>query len=372
MTFQSSTPQASTASQASATSSATSSATTTVPALVTSSAAASFERSTIERRAVGEHDVRIDIAFAGICHSDIHQAREEWGTAIFPMVPGHEIAGIVAEIGSGVTKHRVGDRVGIGCFVDSCRECENCLAGEEQFCLKGNVPTYNGREYTGEETYGGYSTGIVADENYVLSIPEGISLDEAAPLLCAGITTYSPLKHWGAGPGKKVAIVGMGGLGHMGVKIAHALGAEVTVLSQTLSKQDDGLRFGADDYFATSDPATFKANRGRFDLIINTVSADLDLDAYLRMLTLDGSMVFVGLPENIQQFRVFSLTGARRSLAGSNIGGIRETQEMLDFCAEHGLGADVEVIDATMVGEAYDRVVKSDVRYRFVIDTATI
>jgi uncharacterized zinc-type alcohol dehydrogenase-like protein len=346
--------------------------TTTVHALIAPSAGAAFERSTIERRDIGAHDVAIAIAFAGICHSDIHQAREEWGKAIFPMVPGHEIAGIVTEVGPAVTKHKVGDRVGIGCFVDSCRECVNCLAGEEQFCLKGNVATYNGREYSGEETYGGYSTDIVADENYVLSIHEGIELAEAAPLLCAGITTYSPLKHWGAGPGKKVAIVGMGGLGHMGVKIAHALGAEVTVLSQSLSKQEDGLKFGADDYFATSDPETFKKNRGRFDLIINTVSADLDIDAYLSMLTLNGSMVFVGLPENKQEFKVFSLTGGRRSLAGSNIGGIAETQEMLDFCAAHGIGADVEVIGADEVDEAYERVIKSDVRYRFVIDTATI
>jgi uncharacterized zinc-type alcohol dehydrogenase-like protein len=346
--------------------------TTTVPALIAATPGASFERSTIERRDVGANDVQIDIAYAGICHSDIHQAREEWGAGIFPMVPGHEIAGIVSAVGSDVTKHKVGDRVGIGCFVDSCRECENCLAGEEQFCLKGNVATYNGREYSGEETYGGYSTQIVANENYVLSIPEGIDLDVAAPLLCAGITTYSPLKHWGAGPGKKVAIVGMGGLGHMGVKIAAALGAEVTVLSQTLSKQEDGLRLGATDYFATSDPETFKKNSKRFDLIINTVSADLPIDKYLSMLTLNGSMVFVGLPEKPQEFRVFSLTGGRRSLAGSNIGGIRETQEMLDFCAEHGLGADVEVIGADQVDEAYERVVKSDVRYRFVIDTATI
>lgn len=345
---------------------------TTIPALIVPSAGAAFERSTIERRDIREYDVRIDIAFAGICHSDIHQARAEWGRAIFPMVPGHEIAGIVTEVGSAVTKHTVGDRVGIGCFVDSCRECDNCLAGEEQFCQKGMVATYNGREYSGEDTHGGYSTEIVADENYVLSIPEGIALDEAAPLLCAGITTYSPLKHWGAGPGTKVAIVGMGGLGHMGVKIAHALGAEVTVLSQTLSKKDDGLALGADDYFATSDPETFRANRGRFDLIINTVSADLDIDRYLSLLALNGSMVFVGLPEKPQTFGVFSLVGERRSLAGSNIGGIRETQEMLDFCAAHGLGAEVEVIGADEVDAAYERVVKSDVRYRFVIDAATI
>ena len=344
----------------------------TVPALVANSAGAAFERSTIERRDVGANDVLIDIAFAGVCHSDIHQVREEWGTAIFPMVPGHEIAGIVTEVGAAVTKHRVGDRVGIGCFVDSCRECENCLAGEEQFCAKGNVPTYNGREYTGEDTHGGYSTQIVADENYVLNIPEGIALDVAAPLLCAGITTYSPLKHWGAGPGSKVAVVGMGGLGHMAVKIAHALGAEVTVLSQSLSKQEDGLKLGADDYFATSDPETFRTNKQRFDLIINTVSADLDIDRYLSLLTLNGSMVFVGLPEKAQSFRVFSLVSGRRSLAGSNIGGIRETQEMLDFCAAHGIGSEIEVISADQVDEAYGRVIRSDVRYRFVIDTATI
>jgi len=345
---------------------------TTVPVIQTPSAGAPFERSTIQLRDVGPNDVQIDIAFAGVCHSDIHQAREEWGKAIFPMVPGHEIAGVVTQVGSDVTKHQVGDRVGIGCFVDSCRECENCLAGEQQFCVKGNVPTYNGRQYSGEETYGGYAKQIVADENYVLSIPEGIALDEAAPLLCAGITTYSPLKHWGAGPGKKVAVVGMGGLGHMAVKIAHAMGAEVTVISQTLSKQEDGLKLGADHYYASSDPETFKKLRSSFDLIINTISADMDIDAYARTLRLNGTMVFVGLPENPQSFRAGSLIGGRRSLAGSNIGGIPETQEMLDFCAEHHIGAEIETIGADEVDEAYERVVASKVRYRFVIDTATI
>lgn len=345
---------------------------TTVSALVTPSAGAPFERRTIERRDLGENDVRIEIAYAGICHSDIHQAREEWGEAIFPMVPGHEIAGVVAEVGAGVTRHQVGDRVGIGCFVDSCRECENCLAGEEQFCSKGNVPTYNGREYTGEDTYGGYSTEIVADERYVLSIPEGISLDEAAPLLCAGITTYSPLKHWGAGPGKKVAVVGMGGLGHMAVKIAHAMGAEVSVISQTRSKEEDGRSFGADHYFASSEEGTFDELTNSFDLIVNTISADMDIDAYARTLRLNGTMVFVGLPENPQSFSAGSLITGRRSLAGSNIGGIAETQEMLDFCAEHGIGATVETISADEVDDAYERVVGSKVRYRFVIDTATI
>jgi uncharacterized zinc-type alcohol dehydrogenase-like protein len=344
----------------------------TTPALLVHAAGQAFERGTVERRDVGPNDVLIDIAYAGICHSDIHQAREEWGRAIFPMVPGHEIAGIVTEVGADVTKHAVGDRVGIGCFVDSCRECENCLAGEEQFCLKGNVATYNGRQYDGSETYGGYSTRIVADENYVLRIPDGIPLDTAAPLLCAGITTYSPLRHWGAGPGTRVAVIGMGGLGHMAVQIAHAMGAHVTVLSRTLAKKDEGLALGADEYFATESPDALEALRGRFDLIINTVSADIPVDLYLATLRLDGALVFVGLPENPQQFRVFSLTGARRSLAGSNIGGIRETQEMLDFCAEHGIASVIETIGADEVTDAYDRVVRGDVRYRFVIDTATI
>ncbi|MEU3463449.1 NAD(P)-dependent alcohol dehydrogenase [Streptomyces sp. NPDC006733] len=346
--------------------------TTTVTAYAAASAKAPLERTTIPRRAVREHDVLIDIKFAGICHSDIHQVRDEWGGAKFPMVPGHEIAGIVTEVGSGVTKHAVGDRVGVGCFVDSCRECENCRNGDEQYCLKGGTGTYNAIGTDGEPTYGGYSTHVVVDEHFVLRIPEGVELDVAAPLLCAGITLYSPLKHWNAGPGKKVAIVGMGGLGHMGVKIAAALGAEVTVLSQSLRKQDDAKRFGAEHYFATSDEATFQQLAGHFDLIVNTVSANLDLDAYLGLLRVDGTLVNVGAPEHPVSLNVFSLIGGRRSLAGSMIGGIRETQEMLDFCAEHGLGAEIELISADRINEAYDRVVESDVRYRFVIDTATI
>ena len=345
---------------------------TTVPALVAPAPGAKFERSSIPRRDVGEHDVLIDIAYAGICHSDIHQIREEWGASIFPMVPGHEIAGVVSAVGPGVTRHAVGDRVGVGCFVDSCRECEHCLSGDDQYCLKGNVATYNGKDYSGEVTYGGYSTAVVVDENYVLRIPEGIALDEAAPLLCAGITTWSPLKHWNAGPGMKVAVVGMGGLGHMAVKLAAALGAEVTVLSQTLSKEEDGRRFGAAHYVATSDRAGFKELRGTFDLIINTVSADIKVNAYLGLLRLDGTLVFVGAPENAQTFNVFSLLGGRRSLAGSAIGSIRETQEMLDFCAANGIGAEVETISADQVDAAYDRVVDSQVRCRFVIDTTTI
>ncbi|UXX95160.1 NAD(P)-dependent alcohol dehydrogenase [Streptomyces sp. AD2-2] len=345
---------------------------TTVAAYAAPAAKAPLERTTIERRAVREFDVLIDIKFAGICHSDIHQAREGWGEAIFPMVPGHEIAGIVSEVGPGVTKFQVGDRVGVGCMVDSCRECDNCKAGLEQYCTGGNVGTYNSVGKDGEPTYGGYSEKVVVDENFVVGIPEGISLDVAAPLLCAGITTYSPLKHWNAGPGKKVAIIGMGGLGHMGVKIAHALGAEVTVLSQSLRKQEDGLKLGADHYYATSDPKTFEELRGTLDLIISTVSAPLDLGAYLSLLKTDGALVNVGAPEEPVSLNLFSVIGGRKTLAGSGIGGIQETQEMLDFCAEHGFGAEIEVISADQINEAYERVLASDVRYRFVIDTSTI
>ncbi|MEU6379458.1 NAD(P)-dependent alcohol dehydrogenase [Streptomyces sp. NPDC046909] len=346
---------------------------TTVAAYAAPTAKAPLERTTIERRAVREHDVLIDIKFAGICHSDIHQVREGWGTAIFPMVPGHEIAGVVSEVGSGVTKYKVGDRVGVGCFVDSCRECKNCEAGREQYCTgTGMIQTYNYLDKDGEPTYGGYSEKIVVDENYVVRVPDGLSLDEAAPLLCAGITLYSPLRHWGAGPGKKVAIVGLGGLGHMGVKIAHALGAEVTVLSQSLRKKDDGLKLGADHYYATSDPKTFEELAGTFDLIVSTVSAPLDFSAYVNLLKIEGALVNVGAPEEPISVNVFSLIMGRRSIAGSAIGGIAETQEMLDFCAEHGLGAEIELIAASEINEAYERVLASDVRYRFVIDTATI
>ena len=339
--------------------------------MITQGAEKPFERSTIERRDPRPHDVVIDIAYAGICHSDIHMARDEWGGGLFPMVPGHEIAGTVSAVGDEVGRYEVGDRVGVGCFVDSCRECEMCLAGEEQYCLKGEVQTYSAQQYDGEVTYGGYSSSVVVDENYVLGIPEGIELDVAAPLLCAGITLYSPLNHWNAGPGKKVAIVGMGGLGHVGVKIAHAMGAEVTVLSQSLSKRDDGLKLGADHYYATSDENTFTELAGQFDLIVNTVSAQIPVDSYLSLLALDGTMVNVGAPAEPSQYQAFSLILGRRSLAGSKIGGIRETQEMLDFCAEHHIGAEIETISVDQVNEAYDRVVGSDVRYRFVIDTAT-
>ncbi|WP_406601562.1 NAD(P)-dependent alcohol dehydrogenase [Lentzea miocenica] len=344
----------------------------TVAAYAAPAPKAPLERTTIERREVGPHDVLIDIKFAGICHSDIHQVNEGWGQGIFPMVPGHEIAGVVTEVGSEVTRHAVGDRVGVGCMVDSCRECDNCLRGFEQYCTGGNTMTYNGIDRRGDVTYGGYSKQIVVDENFVVRIPEGLPLDVAAPLLCAGITVYSPLKHWGVAPGKKVAVVGLGGLGHMGVKIAAALGAEVTVLSQSLRKKDDGLKLGAKDYRATSDPATFTELAGKFDVILSTVSAPLDFGAYLGLLRTDGAIVNVGAPEEPISLNLFGLLGGRKTLAGSMIGGIAETQEMLDFCAEHGLGSEIELIDADQVNVAYERVQSSDVRYRFVIDTATI
>lgn len=326
-----------------------------------------------DRREAKDEDVVIDIQYCGICHSDIHQARDEWGGSIFPMVPGHEITGVVSKVGSKVTKFKVGDKVGVGCFVDSCRECEHCKAGLEQFCETGMSATYNGREQDKKTpTYGGYSNKIVVDQNYVLKIPDNLPLDAAAPLLCAGITLYSPLVHWKAGPGKKVAIIGLGGLGHMGVKIAHALGAEVTVLSQSNKKEADAKRLGADHFYATSDKNIFNKLRGSFDLIINTVSMPLDWNAYLGLLRVDGSLVVVGVPEEQVPVGAFSLIMGRRSLAGSLIGGIKETQEMLDFCGKHNITSDIELIPIQKVNEAYERVVKSDVRYRFVIDIATL
>jgi len=324
-----------------------------------------------ERREPRENDVLIDIKYCGICHSDIHQVRDEWGEGIFPMVPGHEIGGVVAAVGDKVSKFKVGDKVGVGCFVDSCRDCRQCEEGLEPYC-EGTVFTYNSRERDGTPTYGGYADKIVVNEDYVLRIPNNLPLDAAAPLLCAGITLYSPLMHWQAGPGKKVGIIGLGGLGHMGVKLGHALGAEITVLSQSLKKKDDGKRLGADHYYATSDPETFVKLKGYFDLILNTVSADIDWNQYLDLLRVDGSMVLLGIPEKQVPMGAGSLIRGRRSLAGSMIGGIRETQEMLDFCGKHNLVSDIEVIPIQKVNEAYERVLKSDVRYRFVIDIASL
>lgn len=328
---------------------------------------------TFTRRAVGEHDVAIDIKFCGICHSDIHQARDEWGGSIFPMVPGHEIAGIVTGVGSKVKNFKVGDRVGVGCMVDSCRHCHSCEVGLEQFCQDGLTGTYNSYERDGRTpTYGGYSDKIVVDQDFVLKIPANLPLDAAAPLLCAGITLYSPLMHWKAGPGKNVAILGLGGLGHMGVKIAHALGAKVTVLSHSERKREDAKKMGADEFYATSNPETFKKLRGSFDLIINTVSAEMDWNPYFGMLKIEGSMVVVGVPEKPNPVASISLIMGRNSLSGSLIGGIKETQEMLDFCGKHNIVCEIEKIPMTKVNEAYERVLKSDVRYRFVIDMASL
>ncbi|MEW2480990.1 NAD(P)-dependent alcohol dehydrogenase [Mycobacterium sp. NPDC049093] len=345
----------------------------TVYAYAANSATEPLAKTTITRREVGPHDVAFDIHFAGICHSDIHTVKAEWGTPNYPVVAGHEIAGVVTEVGSEVTKYKVGDHVGVGCFVDSCRECDNCKAGLEQYCTgSGMIGTYNATGRDGTPTYGGYSGAIVVDENYVLRIPDSIPLDKAAPLLCAGVTLFSPLRHWNAGPGKKIAVIGLGGLGHMGVKLAHAMGAHVTVLSQSLKKMEDGLRLGADEYYATSDPDTFRKLTGQFDLILNTVSANLDLGAYLGLLKTDGTLVELGAPEKPLVVPFFPLGAYRRSLSGSMIGGIPETQEMLDFCAEHDVTPEIEVIQPDYINEAYERVLASDVRYRFVIDTASL
>jgi uncharacterized zinc-type alcohol dehydrogenase-like protein len=326
----------------------------------------------IDRRDVGPTDVMVEIEYAGICHSDIHTVRDEWGAANYPVVPGHEITGHVTAVGPKVDRFSVGDRAGVGVMVGSCRTCKACEASQEQYCEVGMIGTYNSRMPDGEVTQGGYSTAIVVDQHFVYSIPEGLGLDVAAPLLCAGITTYSPLRYWGVGPGTRVAVVGLGGLGHMGVKFAAAMGAEVTVLSHSLSKRADGLRMGATHYYATGEELTFKRCNGAFDLIINTVSANLDLDRYLQLLDRNGTLVEVGLPEHPMPVSAGTLTARRVSLAGSNIGGVSETQEMLDFAAEHGLGCDIELIPISQINEAYDRVVASDVRYRFVIDIDTL
>lgn len=324
------------------------------------------------RREPGAAEVLIEILYCGVCHTDIHYARNEWGNAVYPMVPGHEIVGRVTNVGSEVTKWKVGDNVGVGCFVDSCRSCNACAIGEEQYCENGATFTYNAPEKNGSgTTFGGYSTQITVDENYVVRVPDSLPLDAAAPLLCAGITTYSPLMHFGVKQGMNVAILGLGGLGHMGVKFAKALGAHVTVLSQSEKKRQDALNMGADDYVAMNDPDAFKNNANRFDFILDTVSAPHDLNSYLTMIKLDGRMVLVGVPEP-SPLSSMPLIFQRRSLSGSLIGGIRETQEMLDFCAEKGIVCDIEVIPMSQINEAYERMLKSDVRYRFVIDMASL
>lgn len=325
-----------------------------------------------ERREVGDHDVLITITHCGICHSDIHQARDEWGGSLFPMVPGHEIVGTVARIGAAVTTFRTNDRVGVGCFVDSCRTCSACREGLEQYCDSGMVLTYSGRDKNGHTTQGGYSNQIVVDEHYVLRIPSSLSPAGAAPLLCAGITTYSPLRHWGVGKYHKLAVVGLGGLGHMAIKIAKALGTEVTVLSTSEGKRAAAERLGADDFAVTSDQQTFTRFQRRFDFILDTVSAPHDYNAYINLLKTDGTMILVGVPDKPTLLEAFPLILHRRRIAGSVIGGIRETQAMLDFCAKHSIESDVEVIQIQHVNEAYERVLKGDVRFRFVIDMESL
>jgi len=328
---------------------------------------------TFTRRELSATDVAVDIKFAGICHSDIHQVKEEWGSARFPMVPGHEIAGVVSAIGSSVSKFQVGDLIGIGVFIDSCRQCGSCESGLEQYCENGMTPTYNGFERDGQTpTMGGYSDGYVIDENYAVKIPGNLDLAAVAPLLCAGITLYSPLKHWNAGPGKKVAVMGLGGLGHMGVKFAHALGAEVTVISHSASKEADARKLGADHFVLSSDKEELQKVKRSFDLILDTVSAEHDINTYLSLLATDGTLVVIGLPGVPFSVHANSLLSGRRSMAGSMIGGITQTQEMLNFCGEKNVVSEIELIEAKYVNEAYERTIRSDVRFRFVIDISTL
>jgi alcohol dehydrogenase (NADP+) len=328
-----------------------------------------LEPFTFERRDLKSGDVQLDIAYAGICHSDIHQAREEWGPAIFPMVPGHEIAGVVTAIGSSVTKFKVGDRIGVGVFIDSCRKCSSCKAGLEQYCVEGMTGTYNGYERDGKTVaQGGYSNVFVVDQDYAIKIPDNLEMSGVAPLLCAGITLYSPLKNWGATKGKKVGIIGLGGLGHMGLKFSAALGAHTTVFSHSPNKESDARAMGADDFIVTKDVKDLAKLPKDFDLILNTVSADMDLTPFLELLKLDGTLVLIGLPGKPYEISTPTLLAQRRSLAGSMIGGIAQTQEMLNFCGKHNILSDVEVIDPEYINTAYERTVKSDVKYRFVID----
>lgn len=344
-----------------------------VNAYAAKAAKTALEPFNFQRRDTGPRDIRIDILFCGVCHSDIHQVKDEWGGSIFPMVPGHEIVGRVISVGDEVKHFKEGDLAGIGCFVDSCRHCPSCLAGEEQYCDEGMTGTYNAYERDAKTpTYGGYSTQIVVNEDYVLHISEKLPLANVAPLLCAGITTYSPLRHWNVGKGMKVGIVGLGGLGHMGVKFAASFGADVTVLSTSQSKEQDAIRLGAHHFAVTKDPAQMKKLNNHFDFILNTISAPHDYNEYLSLLRLDGAMTVVGVPPDPSGVNAFSLIGKRRSLGGSLIGGIRETQEMLIYCAEHGITSDVEVIDIKDINTAYERMLKNDVRYRFVIDIASL
>ncbi len=345
---------------------------TTVNAYAANSAEATLSPFKLDRRDPGPHDVQIEILYCGVCHSDIHQARNEWGNSIFPMVPGHEIVGRVTAVGSHVKSFKVGELAGVGCLVDSCQTCSQCAAGEEQYCENGSTGTYNSKDKNGEVTYGGYSTQIVVDEKFTLHISEKLDLKAVAPLLCAGITTYSPLRHWKVSKGQKVAIVGLGGLGHMGVKLAAAMGAEVTVLSTSDNKEPDAKRLGAAHFVNSKNEEQMKAVTGKFDFILNTVSAPNNYDRLLPLLKTDGVMVLVGAPPEPSAITGFNLIMQRKSIAGSLIGGIKETQEMLDFCAEHNIVSDVEMISIDKINEAYERILKADVKYRFVIDIASL
>jgi uncharacterized zinc-type alcohol dehydrogenase-like protein len=347
--------------------------TTDVKAYGTQAAEAPLDRFNISRRKPTAHDVEIEILYCGVCHSDLHTARNEWHGTIYPCVPGHEIVGKVVSVGAHVHKFKVGDTVGVGCMVDSCRECQYCQEGLEQYCEPGMTGTYGSPDkYLGTQTYGGYSESIVVDENYVLSIPENLDLAATAPLLCAGITTYSPLKHWNVGPGKKVGIVGIGGLGHMGIKIAKAMGAHVVAFTTSESKFAEAKRLGADEVVLSKDAGQMAAHRGKLHFILDAVSAEHDINAYLNLLRVDGSLALVGAPEQPLPVAAFSLIAGRKSFSGSMIGGIAETQEMLDFCGKHHIVSDIEMINIAQINEAYERLLKSDVKYRFVIDLASL
>lgn len=344
-----------------------------VKAYAAQNAQSSLTPWSFERRALGPDDLLIDIAFCGVCHSDIHQVRDEWGGALFPMVPGHEIVGYVAEIGENVRHFKIGDRAGVGCIVDSCRQCVPCKANLEQFCEKGMSPTYNGTEQDKvTRTYGGYSTRIVIDQAYALSLPENLDMAGIAPLLCAGITTYSPLRHWNIGKGHKVGVIGLGGLGHMGVKFASAFGAETYVITTSPGKAEDAKRLGAHGTIVSKDPDDMKNHAASFDFLLCTVSAPYNINTYLSLLKIDGTMVAVGAPDKPLDLHLFSVIMGRKSVAGSLIGGIQETQEMLDYCGKHDIVSDVEIIPMHQINEAYGRMLKSDVRYRFSIDMATL
>jgi len=344
-----------------------------IKAFGTEAAEAPLNQLNIDRRFPTPHDVEIDIQFCGVCHSDLHTAKNEWHGTVYPCVPGHEIVGKVVRVGDHVSKFKVGDTVGVGCMVDSCRECQYCQEGLEQYCEPGNTGTYNSPDkYLGTQTYGGYSESVVVDERFVLSIPENLELAAVAPLLCAGITTYSPLRHWNVGPGKKVGIVGIGGLGHMGIKLAKAMGAHVVAFTTSTKKFEEAKRLGADEVVLSKDEEQMAKYKGQLHFILDAVSAEHDINAYLGLLRVDGSIALVGAPEHPLPIAAFSLIMGRKSFAGSAIGGIPETQEMLDFCGEHNITADIEMIDIQEINDAYERLLKGDVKYRFVIDMASL